>query len=185
MVKLPIFAMTTTFRDFEEGLRQFAAIGSGLKTSYVIPGNTRSARPDAPYATLLLITDTGLDYPVRLQDPDLPVTISTSHRRAIYSLQFYRKGALDHARNFCVYAESEIGLTVAEDFGFYVVQVPRLSFDRLDSIVGDAFEERAIINNGTFMLDYELTTEQNTGYVDTFEGTINANGRIVTIKEDP
>ena len=177
--------MATTFKDFEETIREFAAIGSGLKIELVIPGNDPHPRSSAPYATLLLVTDTGLDYPVRLQDPDLPVTISTSHRRATYSLQFYRKGALNHARNFCIYVESEIGLTVAEDFGFYVVQVPRMSFDRLDAIVGDAFEERAIINNGTFMIDYELTTEQNTGYVDTFRGTINANGRIVTIEQDP
>ena len=88
-------------------------------------------------------------------------------------LQFYRKGALDYARDFCVWCESEIGLTTAEDNNFQVLQVPALSFDRLDEIVGDGFEERAIINNGTFMIDYVQETMQATGFIDRIDGTIS------------
>ena len=38
------------------------------------------------------------------------------------------------------------GITVAEDGGFRVVQIPPLTDERLDDILGDDFEERVLIN---------------------------------------
>ena len=166
--------MTTAprYADFERSLRIFIAKGSGLETSLVLPGNDPNPRPDVSYATLLLITDTGIAYPARLQDDAAEMTSSAAYRRAMFSLQFYREGAMDFARDFCVWCESEIGLTTAEDNSFFILQSPRLSLARLDEIVGDAFEERVIINNGTFMVDYVQETMQATGYIDRFEGTL-------------
>ena len=166
--------MTTAprYADFEKSLRIFVAKGSGLDSSLVIPGNDPHPRADVPYATLLLITDVGIAYPARLQDDAAEMTSSAAYRRATFSLQFYRKGAMDYARDFCIWCESEIGLTTAEDNSFFILQTPRLSLARLDEIVGDAFEERIIINNGTLMVDYVQETTQATGYIDRFEGTL-------------
>ena len=100
--------------DLERTLRSFVAAGSGLATDHVIPGNDKGPRPKEPYASLLLIGDDRLAYPVRYQRPDNEMTTQVTYRRANYSLQFYREGAVDLARAFVRFAESEIGLTVAE-----------------------------------------------------------------------
>ena len=180
--------MTTNaprYADFEKSLRIFVAKGSGLDSSLVIPGNDPHPRGAAPYATLLLITDIGIAYPARLQDEAAEMTSSSAYRRATFSLQFYRKGAMDLARDFCVWCESEIGLTTAEDNSFFILQVPRLSLARLDEIVGDAFEERIVINNGTFMVDYVQETTQATGYIDRFEGILKYGRLTETVSHTP
>ena len=109
-------------------------------------------------------------------------TSSVSYRRAAYSLQFYRKGALDYARDFCIYAESEIGLITANDEEFAVVQTPALSFERIDDIIGDAFEERALIN---LLIDYTHTTNQATGDINAFDGSIDYGGITTTVQTHP
>ena len=166
--------MTTAPRydALEEAVRMYVAKGSGLDPKDVIPGNDPHPRPYAPYATLLPFNDRRTGYPARLQDEDAEMTSSSSYRRASFSLQFYRKGAMDYARDFCVWCESEIGLTTAEDNNFVIVQTPPLEWDRIDEIVGDAFEERVLINNGTFMVDYVQETVQATGFVDRFDGEL-------------
>ena len=120
------------------------------------------------------------------------MTTTVSYRRANYSLQFYRDGAAGRARDFCVFAESEIGLTMAEDGilrrdangmvigpaldgGFRVVQTPPLSVQRLDEITGDAFEERAVVN---LVIDYAHTADQPTGQIDAFECYVDYDGMI-------
>lgn len=173
------------YEDFTKSLREFVAKGSGLDFDLVTPGNDNHPRPVKPYATLLLITDRRMAYPARLEDEAAEMTSSASYRRATFSLQFYRTGALDYARDFCVWCESEIGLTTAEDLNFQVLQVPPLSFDRLDEIVGDGFEERAIINGGTFMIDYVQETMQATGFIDRIDGTLSYGSMSETISHTP
>ena len=187
---LTVAAIATS--EFERTLRAFVAEGSGLATDHVIPGNDRGPRPGMPYASLLLSDDPRLAYPVRYQQPGDEMTTTVSYRRANYSLQFYRDGAAGRARDFCVFAESEIGLTMAEDGilrrdangmvigpaldgGFRVVQTPPLSVQRLDEITGDAFEERAVVN---LVIDYAHTADQPTGQIDAFECYVDYDGMI-------
>ena len=178
--------------EFERTLRAFVAAGSGLATDHVIPGNDRGPRPGMPYASLLLSDDPRLAYPVRYQQPGDEMTTTVSYRRAAYSLQFYRDGAVDLARAFLRFAESEIGLTVAEDGilrrdangdvigaaldgGFRVVQTPPLSVQRLDEITGDEFEERALVD---LLIDYADTSDQPTGQIDQFDCYVDYDGMI-------
>ena len=108
-----------TTRDLERGIRGYIATGAGLPSRSVIPGNTNVPRPDEAYATVLLIDDQRQGYPITQQRPLSPSgsivgTDSISYRKALYSVQFYRKGAVDFARTFSIWAESENGLTAAE-----------------------------------------------------------------------
>ena len=167
-----------TIFAFERTLRAYVAIGSGLEPKYVIPGNDRHPRPVAPYSTLLRIPpDIRLGYPIRRQNPN-ESTSDLSYRRSSFSLQFYRKGAMQLAQDFCIYAESEDGLTIAEDGGFRVVQHPTLTWDRVDDIIGDGYEERALVN---LMVDYAVTSTQDTGYIDAFTGEICYGPASITV----
>ena len=163
-------------QTLERNIRAFIARGSGLDSTYVIPGNERGPRPQEPYASLLHIPpDTRHGYPIRVQLPN-NATRSVQHRRASYSLQFYRKGAENLALAFSNYAESENGLTDAEDNSIRVV-FP-LSLSRLDGIVGDAFEERVVVD---LSVDYVHITDQDTGVIDVFDGTVDYGGIVTDI----
>ena len=99
-------------------------------------------------------------------------------------MQFYRDGAVDLARAFVRFAESEIGLTMAEDGilrrdangdvigpaldgGFRVVQTPPLSVRRIDGVIADEFEERALVD---LLIDYADTyNDPDAGFIDAFD----------------
>ena len=158
----------------EQNVRGFVSRGTSLESKDVIPCNDDNPRPRVPYASLLLVEDDRLGYPIRRSLPN-ELTRSLQHRRALFSLQFYRKGARDTALSFVTYAESENGLTDAEDYSFRVV-FP-LRYQRLDDIVGDAYEERALVNLG---IDYLYVTDQDAGYIDGFEWTAYYGDLTVT-----
>ena len=166
-----------TISDFERTIRTFVASGSGLSGANVIPGNDKNPRPTDAYATLLLVDDPSIGYPIRLQQDD-GTTSSASNRRATFSLQFYREGAIDLARDFVIYAESELGLTDAEVGNFRVVQRPRLGYQRLDEVVGDSFEQRTLVN---LIIDYVHVTNQDTGVIDQYTGTIDYGALTTTV----
>ena len=158
----------------EENTRAFVARGSGLEPNRVIEGNQKAPRPRDSYATVLFRNDPRKGYPIR----DLAENGEArdiSHRRAAFSVQFFRKGASGRALAFCLYAESENGLTDAEDLNIRIVQP--VSYERLDVPAGDAFEHRALIN---LELDHYLVTDQDAGQIDTIEGSIGYGGVSVT-----
>ena len=76
--------MTTATQEFERTLRAFVAAGSGLDGEHVIPGNDKGERPKDAYATLLLIDDDRLAYPVRYQQPDETTTQVTYRRASVF-----------------------------------------------------------------------------------------------------
>ena len=229
----------------ERAVRWFVAEGCGLAMNRVTQGNAQGPRPKDPYASLLLMTDLRRGYPVRRQLPN-GQTADLIYRRAEYSLQFYRKGAVDLAERFDAWAMSENGLTYAEgafadgklehvrvysggsgytsppsvEFsgaggsgavatasvvrgavagvvltarGEGYIDTPMIEFvgdgtgatasargygfrvffpltvTRLDNIVGDGFEERALIN---LPIDYATWDIQDTGEIDTVECTV-------------
>ena len=182
--------------DLERNVRSFVAAGSGLATDHVIPGNDDGPRPKEPYASLLLIDDDRLAYPIRYQQPYDETVSTLTYRRAAYSLQFYRDGAVDHARRFVRYAESENGLTFAEDgwpldddgnkdpaatdadrFPFRVVQTPPLSVQRLDVPVGEQWEQRALV---ALSVDYADLSNEEAGYIDAFDCEVVYGEQVIT-----
>lgn len=143
-----------------------------MPAKHVIPGNDGGPAPIEPYATLLLEDDPALARPVRYQQPNGSVT-NVSYRRAAFSLQFYRKGAVERAQAFCLYAESENGLIDQADYGWRVAGLP-LEYSRLDGIMGDAFEERAVIE---LAIDHTVTTTQDAGVFDNVEYALDYGGQ--------
>lgn len=145
----------------EQDVRAFVAQGSGLNAhSGVIEGNSRGKRPSGTYADLLLIDDVPQGLAAHQQE-DNGQTVTQNWYRATFSLQFYRKGAVDRARRFRMWAESELGLMAADDSNFRVV-FP-LTVQRLDLPVEAAIEERALID---FAVDYVHHIQQQTGIID-------------------
>ena len=158
---------STNVATFERNLRAYVAEGSGLPPDLVIPGNERAPRPTDSYATLLRVDNSRLAWPARRYESG--VTTNASYRRNNYSLQFYRRNASDYALAFLVFVESETGITVAEDGGFRVVQIPPLTDERLDDILGDDYEERVLIN---MPVDYIHVSAKDIGTIDQIEGDI-------------
>ena len=142
-----------TRQEFDRALRAFVAAGSGLDDAVVIPGNSTGPRPTAEYASLLMIRDLRNGYPIFGAAGQ-----QMTYRRWTGSLQFYRPGAEVRALNFASFAESEPGLTEAERTGIRIVQP--FAVQRLDSIVSEIFEERALINLSVdFVFEYSPTTD--------------------------
>ena len=161
--------------ELEKLLRAFVVAGSGLKDTNVIDANDDAPTPRDAFATLLLIDDPALAYPVNHHDNDR--IISSSYRQAQYSLQFFRKGAVANALAFCIYSNSFDGLIDQNDGEFYFANAP-LSYEKLDVIVGDSYEERALV---TMEVKHTVTTTQDTVTIDSVSGTIDYGGIITAI----
>ena len=104
---------------FERAVRLFVAEGCDLKSDLVIPGDDdKGQRPKATYASLLPLGDRRKGYPIRRQIPvgetGAGRVADMTYRRAEFSLQFYRKGAVDMAERFDAWAMSPRGLMQAE-----------------------------------------------------------------------
>ena len=164
----------------ERAVRGYVAMGSGLPAAQVIPGNSKGPAPKGPYATLLLIDRVRLGYPIQRtrpieEDDETTTTDSLQYWRVFFSLQFFRDGAVDLAFAFQNWAESELALTEAERQEFRVVNAPPLKVLRLDSIFGDSFEKRAVLD---LPIDYGEVTTQDTQLVDTIACYLNLDGSI-------
>ena len=104
-------------QHLERCVRHFIAQGAGLDGENVRPGNAKGPRPKDPYASLLLQTDQRRSYPEHREICNaaglLTGTLLIEPRRATYSLQFYRDGAVELAERFDRWAQSEVGLLQA------------------------------------------------------------------------
>lgn len=132
--------------DFEAGLRSWIAQGAGLDSSLVQPANTGQPAPIVPYATMLLVVPgpRGRTWDRRTINADGDVDIVT-YQRVIdrYSVQFFRDGARDMARQFGIWAMSEEGRAASKRVAhpFSLVQVATIS--QIDDIISEQFEGRA------------------------------------------
>lgn len=97
----------------ERAIRRYVADGSGLDLNKCIPGNSKGSRPKEPYSSLLYINRERRGYPAFRQLTG-GMTLKLQYYQAMYSLQFYRNGAVDNAERFQSWAETENGLNVAE-----------------------------------------------------------------------
>lgn len=101
-----------------QAFRTYDGSESDLPPKRVMPGNAKGPRWKESYATLLLRTDQRRSYPEHrgLHDATgmLTGTLQVEPRRATFSLQFYRDGAVELAERFDRWAQSEIGLLQAQ-----------------------------------------------------------------------
>ena len=116
-------------QQLERTIRSYIARATGVT---VIPGNSPGPRPIGVYASLLTMRDERTSEPVFHQVHDASGlaagTVTATHRRRTFSLQFYRDGAMDMALRFTDYSESENGLVdAATTFASYGGRIRRLT----------------------------------------------------------
>ena len=148
--------------QLERDLRTFVQEGSGLAAGLVIRGNAKGPRPKDPYASLLYVDDERQGYPVYVQGTTQVTAVQFYRTR--FSLQFYRDGAVALAFRWRTWAESEVGVARAAALGFQ--SVFPLAVRRLDSIIADLFEERALIE---WRVEWVYDSSQDTPVVDRLE----------------
>ena len=162
--------MTTTFdyEAFAKNVRRYVAQGSGVEPKYVLPGfKDGQPVPDEVYATVLLIDDRQLGYvgEAVVDDPDdehNTLTYQRNFKRAVFSVQFYRAGALATAHRFVAWMQSPFS---QEYEGLYCFspQPPFIVRD-LSDIIGDDWEGRASLD---LSLDYAADYRYSTGRIET------------------
>ncbi len=142
-----------TREEFEASVRGFIAIGAGLPGNYVIPGNDNAPAPQSVFASLLLLTDDVVGFPViqiidRGEEEGLQYR-QRLDRRALYSLQFFRDGASAAAYKFIAWAASDLGVQEAAARGFRGQRFGGVR--QIDAAVGDIWEKRIGLD---LMVDY-------------------------------
>ena len=156
----------------ERNIGGYVAEGSGLARASVIPGNEPGVAPIGPYATVVLISEVAdghswtSDAPVAPDDPPSDL-ISQTVRESIassYSVQFFRAGARDRARQFRLWAQSPTGIYGADRRGLTFYRAGPVL--QLNQIVSEEWEERAgidlelgIVTQGVHVIDSALTLD--------------------------
>jgi len=139
---------TVPIRDIERIIRGYVALASGLPSPNVIPGNDNAPSPNGLYATVLLINEGEIGTNQELYGkPDaagetIPVRVQASIR-AVYSIQFYRDGAIDAARRFKKFKHTREAREYLQENNI-IIKLPSL-IERVDDIMSDEYEERARI----------------------------------------
>lgn len=165
--------MPVDARTFDRKIRKFVADGSGIDAGLVIEGNSKGGRPKEHHASVLLIGDRRVGYPAFKQGTEAEGVASVTPRRAEYSVQFWRDGAVDSARAFASWAEDLPGLEAAVDGEFRVVFPPEgLDVQRLDGIVDDNYEERTMID---LVIEYFDERRRTGDWADDLRGTTVAD----------
>ena len=172
--------MTTFDVDtFAYRVREYIAQGSGLNPDHeVIDAEGSGPKPESLFATVRLIDDEQVGYPV-----DRPKGLSESggvllrqvhYRTASYSVQWYRPGAKSLAYAFVAWMQSPTGIAEAQRRGFMVRPSSRNVRD-LTTIIADAWEERAGID---LMVDYGAEYEYDTGRIETARGRLETKDNL-------
>ena len=146
-------SVTSRYVDIERAVRAFVAEGSGIAAKLVIRGNDEDdgKAPDELFATVLLIDDREVGLPILSYAHAEGIQVR-SVRRAVYSVQWFLKGAQEAADNFIMWASSGLGRS------------PRFSIQRLhvrqrDTIITSAWEDRAQMD---LAINYWLTANYAT-----------------------
>ena len=161
----------------EDALRVMVAAGAGLDLGHCIVGNADAPRRAGTYASLRLSEDTPRGYVAHTERQNGP-QITTEQLTAVYSLQFYRGGAIAAARRFRTWAQSAAGLQTVEEMALevgvpFVIGQPIPAVQRLDIPVGDKWEIRALID---LRVDYATDTAATVPTLSARSGTITLSG---------
>ena len=165
----------------ERLVRSFVALGSDLDVGLVIPGNDPGPAPSAPYASVLLMSSDGAQYPPITQDL-LPVTddegnVSTTvktmcPRQDTYSVQWYRTGSRGRAHRFAMWAISPEGVLASIKRKFTITSCTDVR--RIDEWIAGEAEERAGVD---LVVDYLVMLRQTQGVVETVPRTVDAGSQ--------
>ncbi len=127
----------------EDTVRGYVAAGSSLDASQVIPGNDNGPVHNGLFATVLLVntrTEGQLASRTVIHVDGIQQMIETAIQD-VYSVQWFRSGATDVARRFHVWTASAEAQEYMTRAGLSFVRTSEIR--RLDSIISDAWEERA------------------------------------------
>ena len=165
--------------DLEREIRKWVADGSDIDSENVLPGQQDIPRSDGVFASVLLIDDEEQSLPIEVDFP----TLTHHHldvrlvRRAMYSVQWYREGAVAAADRFQLWANSSLGTMAAQEAGFALDEI---HLRQLNEPISQAWEERA---QADVTLDYFQDARYDGDYVEeTGDGsvTLEAAGEITT-----
>lgn len=163
-------------------VRQMVVDGTGLPPENVIPGNDPNPAPQRLYATVLFMSESHPGTPeVRYtlsQSGDDVQAHSKIYTRSVYSVQFYREGAVITARLFRAWCFSPLGVEAQIARSTHIARLSDTR--RIDAIIQDTPEERTVID---MEIDTPLTLTQNVGRVreiphDTRIGEIIQTGEV-------
>ena len=149
--------------DQHDLLRAWVSIGSDVASELVIPGEESGPRPKQLYASVTEITDDQVGEQNRTTAFDGTDTQGyfTTNRVARVSIQFYRDGATEAARQFINWIGTDLGRLEADRRNFRIDG--KLSQRDLSLVVADDWEDRAGVD---IMVKYTDTYHQNLGRID-------------------
>lgn len=134
--------ISPTTASLERSVREWVAKGSELDSKFVIPGRTDGPSPKDPYATCLLVSARADGHAWVRQNDDVPDEQDTFMSYTIsYSLQWFRRQAVDRAHAFRIWAGSALGVLEAEFLGLTFIRAGDVRL--LTEAVSSKWEERA------------------------------------------
>lgn len=145
----------------ERKVRLYIAAGSGIDPEKVIPGHDQGPRVEGLYASVLLINDVSRAMADRRESADDDTAEVRLHRRALYSVQWYRAGADDACDRFIFFCDSERGLQLADDYNIAIPE--EIVKENIDAQPDNEWEERRNVN---LTVDYQQTYTEDTGRVE-------------------
>ena len=129
-----------TTDTLEEAVRGYVALGSGLDfDTHVLPGNDNGPAPNELYASVLLVRSRQDGMGAFQTDGTDALTQTSVQER--YSVQWYRTGAKDAARQFRLWTASAEAQEYLLETGLALVRTSEVR--QIDAIIADAWEERA------------------------------------------
>lgn len=169
--------------DLERRLRAFVSTGSGLDRRRVIPGNDNGPTPGDPFASVTLIDDQTIGEPAeanRLDGDSVRADLLVVHR-AVYRVQFYRRGANETAQRFTDWLDSPLAKleedkSLSEFNGARFRVVNPITSRNVAEIIPDEFEERISID---LTIDYAQPFSQDVGRVEKIPLDVGADSFVV------
>ena len=128
-----------TTDTLEEAVRGYVALGSGLDfDTHVLPGNDNGPAPNELYASVLLVRSRQDGMGAFQTDGTDALTQTAVQER--YSVQWYRTGAKDAARQFRLWTATPEAQEYLLETGLALVRTSEVR--QIDAIIADAWEER-------------------------------------------
>ena len=169
-----------TTQSLERAVRGFVAVGSGLESRRVRPGNQGGPVPDGLFASVMLIHQAIEGIPATVMslasgEADLnALTVATVRGR--YSVQWFRTGAHDASKRLSVWVWSPEGVAQAQQADLTVLRVSDVR--QLDDVVSGAWEERAGLD---IDVGYTQRIDQTVDYLKAAPIEVGAGGSTETI----